>query len=160
MTRATFNLSGRKPHWGGLPRRLSVTKTRYIFGGRDQDPLQYIEAYNILQIHSPNTFIIFSPLIGLDFAKYYKLPYDEDTQNIINESVIRINQTISPWNQERGVLWPWMATLIHNHRKTHWVHRYDLLHSDGCHLQEFHADEIGRLMASCLKKNVHNLFFS
>ena len=118
---------------------------------------KYQEAYRILHKHSPGTHVIISPLIGVDFARYYRVPYDEDTQSVINESIIQINQIIGKWNQERDVLWPWMATMIHDFRKTHWVHRYDLLHQDGCHLTAFHAEEIAKQMAKCLKKNIHHL---
>ena len=108
------------------------------------------EAKSLIQDVLPNTQILFNPITGIDLADYnskerkglngeelrvyHESKVNHPMQIIINDTVIRINQKISKFNNDNKVATPWSAPLVHKYEKgPRYYHHYQYL-SDGCHL--------------------------
>ena len=135
----------------------NVTKRYTVrFSNANDSVESYVETMNevknLIYDVSSNTKVIFNRVTGVDLEDYNSKArtgltgddlkhYHENKpahpmQNLLNETVIKINQRIAKFNYTNNVATPWTATFVHKHEKgDRYYHHYQHL-ADGCHLLE------------------------
>ena len=129
------------------------------------------ETKNLIQDVLSHTKVIFNPVTGVDLEDYNSKArkglsgedlreYHENKkvhpmQEILNSSVVKVNQKISKFNYDNKVATPWSASLVHKHEKgPGYFHHYL---SDGCHLtdecSEFWAEKFQKAITKSIEIN-------
>ena len=114
----------------------NVTKRYTVrFSNANDSVESYVETMNevknLIYDVSSDTKVIFNRVTGIDLEDYNSKArtgltgddhYHENKpahpmQNLLNETVIKINQRIAKFNYTNNVATPWTATFVHKHEK-------------------------------------------
>lgn len=100
--------------------------------------------------------LVFCHITGMDIGRYNKLSVRHPQQDRLDEMIPPINQAITTFNVNNGVLTPWLAKDIHmniSKQKGKKACRYHRLAPDGLHL----TDALREKWAGVLYKAITNL---
>lgn len=121
---------------------------------------QYIDEMNfsfahLKRITKEETKIIFAPITGMDLAKYNKVDARLllESQNILNEAIIGINNLIISRNTTYDCKTPWIHGIVHRYFRKKYHFQYDRLDVDGCHLTDQIRNFWGLKIASAISAN-------
>ena len=94
-------------------------------------------------------------LIGEDLKTYHANKQAHPMQEILNNSVVKINKKIAKFNYDNKLATPWSASLVHKQEKGNkYYHHYQYL-SDGCHFLEecriYWADKFQRAITKSIE---------
>lgn len=94
----------------------------------------------------------FCHVIGMDLAIHNHLHQEHPRQALLNEMVAEVNQAITSFNEENGVITPWTAKEVHRNKKGgKKTTRYQKLAPDGLHL----SDDLREKWAMVLLNTIH-----
>lgn len=85
-----------------------------------------------------NSMIIITPVTGMDLEKYNKMKsnFISRQQELLDQSVTRVNTEIARYNRLNGVPTPWCSRLVLHRSRRSYHTRYNKLSDDGCHLTD------------------------
>lgn len=98
--------------------------------------------------------IITAPVTGMSLASYNgRMLQDPEDQNLLNDTVIEINNRITALKEGNGVQTPWTSAIIHRHYRGKFHFSYHRLNMDGCHLTDEIREFWAKNLASALEYN-------
>lgn len=114
---------------------MSVEKEKIVQHFEDEMNFSYTL---LRKITKQKTKIIFAPVTGMDLEKYNKADTGtmEESQKILNDTIIDINNSIITWNSNHSCKTPWTHGIIHRYFRKKYHFAYDRLDEDGCHLTD------------------------
>lgn len=81
--------------------------------------------------------VIFCHIVGMDMAKFNKMEGKHPQQEVLDETITQVNQSITAFNKGNGMLTPWTSQDIHRNKKGgRKTTRYYKLDEDGLHLSQ------------------------
>lgn len=127
----------------------NILKAADLFMNELENTYEYIR-----NLTGSNIKIITAPVTGMSLASYNgRLLQDPEDQNLLNDTVIEINNRIIALNEGNGVRTPWTSAIIHRYYRGKYHFSYHRLSMDGCHL----TDEIREFWAKKLADAIdHN----
>lgn len=110
---------------------------------------------SLRKICKNDTKIIFAPITGMDLSRYNKVDASalSESQNVLDETVIEINNIIIAQNATHNYKTPWTHGIIHRYFRGKYHFMYDKLDEDGCHLTDLIRSFWGRKIISAIAAN-------
>lgn len=118
----------------------------------------YLADMNKIVTHAkrdyPDVKLVFAPLTGVNLCAYNELSERHPQQDLLNTTIIAINDSISQFNREINAVTPRTASLFHRKRECgSYTHRYYHL-SDGYHLSPTASEYWAKQLARAIDKNM------
>ena len=121
-----FTVKKKHPRDVGVARNLTTDLTDHVIDLFDEMDYKF-------RLHLPSVNVIYSPVTGIDLARYAsRTDHGPEDQNIIDGTVINVNRRVAEINISRGNPTPWTATLVHKRRRG-FVKTYYRYLEDGLH---------------------------
>lgn len=114
-------------------------------------------SFNLLRkITAEKTKIIFAPITGMDLERYNNVTTGSmiEKQNILNESIIEVNNLIIAQNTSHGYRTPWTHGIVHRYFRRKYHFAYDRLTEDGCHLTDRIKEYWGKKITTAIVANI------